>query len=110
MGEPGIAPRGGDFAGEFEEHLFEQFGVENSLCGVLWVGGVLGRMGAEGKRVGAEFVVGGAGGECFDDPEGGSSRLGGNFADEWNADGGGTVAEGPLGWSEVVSEDGKNTC
>ena len=31
MSEPGIAPRGGDFAGELEEHLFEQFGVENSL-------------------------------------------------------------------------------
>ena len=31
MGEPGIAPRGEDFAGEFEEHLFAQFGVENSL-------------------------------------------------------------------------------
>ena len=30
--EPGIAPRGGNFAGELEEHLFEQFGVENSLC------------------------------------------------------------------------------
>ena len=34
MGEPGIAPRGGDFAGGLKEHLFEQFGVENSLrCG-----------------------------------------------------------------------------
>lgn len=31
MGEPGIAPRGGDFAGEFEEHLVEQFGGESSL-------------------------------------------------------------------------------
>ena len=31
MGEPGIAPRGGDFAGELEEHLFEQCEVENSL-------------------------------------------------------------------------------
>ena len=31
MGEPGVAPRGGDFAGELEEHLVAQFGVENSL-------------------------------------------------------------------------------
>ena len=31
MGEPGIAPRGEDFASELEEHLFAQFRVENSL-------------------------------------------------------------------------------
>ena len=31
MDKPGIAPRGGDFAGELEEHLFEQFGFKNSL-------------------------------------------------------------------------------
>ncbi len=78
----------------------------------LWVG-VLGIRGelrgkwGEGKRVGAEFVIGDSGRECFDDPEGGCAGLGGDFADERDADGGGAVAEGTPGWYEVVAEDGK---
>ncbi len=54
---------------------------------VLGVGGVLDRVWGEGKRIGGEFVIGGADGEGFDDPESGCARLGGDFADEGDAHG-----------------------
>jgi len=31
VGEPGVAPGGGDLASEFEENLPEQLGIENAL-------------------------------------------------------------------------------
>ena len=75
--------------------------------GVLRVAGVLGRLGAEGQRVGSEFVIGGAIRQGFDEPKGGCAGLGGDFPDERDADGGRAVAESTPGWSEGVAEDEK---
>jgi hypothetical protein len=67
-------------------------------------------MRGEREWIGGEFVVGGADGEGFDDPEGGCAGLGGDFANERDADGITTLPYRTPRWREGVAEDGEEGC